>query len=101
MRAAMRLRESSDAEPQLRTVQSARKPGGGYRVRLGYLRAFIKLLVGAHHAALAYYPQAPEPAASFAEGPRLWRAFPVVDAHRWPGFGLFVGFNDVFFMALM
>ena len=101
MSATMTLRVSSDAEPQIRTVQSARKPGGGYNLPVGYLRAFITLLVVAHHAVLAYYPQAPEPAASFAEGPRLWRAFPVVDAHRWPGFGLFVGFNDVFFMALM
>jgi peptidoglycan/LPS O-acetylase OafA/YrhL len=67
---------------------------------LGYLRAFITLLVVAHHAVLAYHPYAPAPAAMDAPG-WLWTAFPVVDVHRFPGVDLFVGFNDAFFMALM
>jgi peptidoglycan/LPS O-acetylase OafA/YrhL len=71
-----------------------------YNVAIGYLRAFVTVLVVAHHAVLAYFQYAPPPMPFTAE-PRLWRAFPVVDSARWPGFSLFVGFNDVFFMSLM
>jgi len=101
MSATMTLRVSPDTEQQTRKAQPAREPGGGYSIPVGYLRAFITLLVVAHHAVLAYYPGAPQPGASFSAGFRLWRAFPVVDAHSSPAFGLFVGFNDTFFMALM
>ena len=73
---------------------------GAYNLPIGYLRAFITVLVVAHHAVLAYTPFAP-PAASLLTEPRLWRAFPVVDTHHWSGFGIFTGFNDTFFMALM
>jgi hypothetical protein len=72
-----------------------------YNPSIGYLRAFITLLVLAHHAALAYHPFAPPPE-SVLNGPaRWWQAFPVVDSQRWTGFALFVSFNDIFFMALM
>ncbi|MBO9662926.1 acyltransferase [Dokdonella sp.] len=67
---------------------------------LDYLRAFVTVLVVAHHAVLAYHPYAPPPG-TFDDGKRLWSAFPVVDAQRWAGIDLFVGFNDVFFMSLM
>src|SRR5258708_2906768 len=67
---------------------------------IGYLRAFITLLVLAHHAVLAYHPYAPMPAASLTANP-WWGAFPVVDSQRWSGFALLVGFNDIFFMSLM
>jgi len=72
-----------------------------YNVALGYLRAFITMLVVAHHAVLAYHPFAPPPPASLVTQPRFWQAFPVVDAHRSTIFALFVGFNDTFFMSLM
>jgi len=73
-----------------------------YNVSIGYLRAFVTLLVVAHHAALAYIPFAPQQPPSSLAGPlRLWQAFPVVDAHRSVALGLLVGFNDIFFMALM
>src|SRR5450432_2007566 len=72
-----------------------------YNVSLGYLRAFITVLVVAHHAALAYHPFAPPSPASLVAQPRLWPAFPVVDNAHWSGFALLVGFNDVFFMSLM
>src|SRR5450631_540074 len=72
-----------------------------YNVSLGYLRAFITVLVVAHHAALAYHPFAPPSPASLVAQPRLWPAFPVVDDAHWSGFALLVGFNDVFFMSLM
>ena len=72
-----------------------------YSVSMGYLRAFITLLVVAHHAALAYHPFAPPPPAALTDQPRIWPAFPVVDPERWSGFAWLVSFNDIFFMALM
>jgi peptidoglycan/LPS O-acetylase OafA/YrhL len=74
---------------------------GEYNHAIGYLRAFIVVLVIAHHTALAYHPFAPPPPSSLITQPRWWMAFPVVDSQRWSGFTLFVGFNDVFFMSLM
>ena len=70
-------------------------------VAIGYLRAFVTLLVLAHHAVLAYHPYAPPPAASLAVLPAWWQIFPVVDPQRWPGIDLFVIWNDAFFMSLM
>jgi peptidoglycan/LPS O-acetylase OafA/YrhL len=72
-----------------------------YNYALGYLRAFLVVLVVAHHAALAYHPFAPLPPASLAAEPRWWGAFPVVDTQRAVWASLFTGFNDNFFMALM
>ena len=68
---------------------------------INYLRAFITLLVLAHHAVLAYHPFAPPPGAALDGPARWWEAFPVVDSRRWSGFAVFTGFNDIFFMALM
>ena len=72
-----------------------------YNISVGYLRAFITVMVVAHHAVLAYDPFAPAPPASLFAQPRWWQAFPVVDPARWGGFGLFTSFNDIFFMSLM
>ena len=76
-------------------------PTAQYNHSIGYLRAFIVALVVAHHAALAYHSSAPPPSASLVALPRWWEAFPVVDAQRWTGFNLLVGFNETFFMSLM
>ncbi|MGR4863699.1 acyltransferase family protein [Caulobacter sp. LARHSG274] len=67
---------------------------------VGALRAFLTLLVIAHHAALTYHPYAPPPKA-FAAPPILWTAFPVVDPQKFAGFGLLTLVNDLFFMSLM
>jgi hypothetical protein len=72
-----------------------------YNFAMGYLRAFVTVLVLAHHAVLAYHPFAPAPPTSLLAQPRWWQTFPVVDAQRWSGFALLVGFNDIFFMSLM
>ncbi len=77
------------------------KAASSYNLAIGYLRAFVTVLVLAHHAVLAYHPFAPPAAAWLLTQPRWWLAFPVVDSQRWSGFALFVGFNDVFFMSLM
>lgn len=68
---------------------------------LDALRTFLTLLVVAHHAALAYHPYAPPPSGALGDVPLLWTAFPVVDRLRAPGLDLLVGFNDLFFMALL
>lgn len=47
-----------------------------YNVSAGYLRAFVTLLVLAHHSMLAYHPYAPPPPASLVPQPRWWEAFP-------------------------
>jgi peptidoglycan/LPS O-acetylase OafA/YrhL len=75
-------------------------PSSERNLALGYLRAFVTVLVVAHHAVLAYHPYAPTPG-SFVSPPFLWSAFPIVDTQRWAGIDLFVAFNDAFFMALM
>lgn len=49
---------------------------------LGYQRAFITLLVVAHHAVITYNPFAPPLTSSLVEEPRWWKAFPVVDEQR-------------------
>ena len=92
--------------PLQREIQVARPtlaaaPDSQYNVSIGYLRAFITVLVVAHHAALAYHPFAPPAPASLLAQPRWWQAFPVVDSARWIGWAVLVGFNDVFFMSLM
>ena len=89
---------SSTAAPGATATHPA---SSGYNLAVGYLRAFLTLLVVAHHAALAYHPYAPPPPATLLAQPRIWQAFPVVDPQKWGGFSFFVGFNDIFFMALM
>jgi hypothetical protein len=70
-------------------------------IAINYLRAFITLLVLAHHAVLAYHPYAAAPGTTLNGPDRWWTAFPVVDSQRWAGFAVLAGFNDIFFMALM
>lgn len=78
-----------------------RVPGRDHNVAIGYLRAFLTVLVVAHHAVLAYHPFAPVTPTPLAAEPRVWGAFPVVDPARSMVFALFTGFNDTFFMSLM
>ena len=70
-------------------------------VAIDYLRAFVVVLVLAHHSALAYVSFAPHAVKAFASEPHLWAAFPVVDSQHWRGLDLLVVFNDTYFMALM
>lgn len=68
---------------------------------IGYLRAFVTLMVLAQHSMLAYHPFAPVPLSSLAIEPRSWLAFPVVDSRRSSFFLLLLTFNDIFGMSLM
>jgi Acyltransferase family len=79
----------------------AHTPADSRTLSVDRLRSAVTLLVLAHHSVLAYHPYAPPPAASFADPPRMWAAFPVVDTSKWAGIDVFVGFNEGFFMSLM
>ncbi|MFL6463394.1 MAG: acyltransferase family protein [Bryobacteraceae bacterium] len=91
----------SSTKPAHDTLPLQRQSTPPYNFAAGYLRAFLTVLVLAHHAVLAYISFAPPPSRSLLTQPQWWLAFPVVDSHRWAGFDLLVGFNDVFFMSLM
>jgi peptidoglycan/LPS O-acetylase OafA/YrhL len=92
---------SAPVRPQQAAEAQQNVSESHYNVAIGYLRAFVTVLVIAHHAVLAYHPFAPSASPSFAAEPRLWRMFPIVDRQRWSGFSYFIGFNDTFFMSLM
>ena len=81
----------------------AQAPEGVQDVSLGYLRAFLVLLVIAHHVATAYAGLLPGPADAFPLGAhgQIWGAFPVVSAQHSPIFLIFLGLNDTFFMSLL
>ncbi|HXJ34121.1 MAG TPA: acyltransferase [Candidatus Eisenbacteria bacterium] len=79
---------------------SAARPRPDYNLALGYLRAFVILLVIAHHSLLGYAAFVPE-RARFGDWPPAWKAFPVIDTRRWAGFDVLIACNDVFFMSLM
>lgn len=63
---------------------------------IDYLRAFITLLVVAHHSSLAYTTFA-----SFNKAAYITSTHPVVDSMRSRSLDIFEDFNDVFFMSLM
>lgn len=73
---------------------------GGRNAPIGALRAFVTLLVIAHHAVLGYHPYAPTPK-PFDAQPILWTAFPIVDPQKFAPFGALTLINDLFFMSLM
>ncbi|HYL60334.1 MAG TPA: acyltransferase [Candidatus Acidoferrales bacterium] len=88
--------------PAPASIQREPIPRPTHNLALGYLRAFLVILVLAHHSVIAYLDSPPPLPKSLDDLPRIWRAFPIVDQHaHWTGFGLFVGFNDDFFMSLM
>lgn len=72
-----------------------------HNVALGYLQAFVILLVLAYHSVLAYMVSSPSPSAIFSSQPYIWAALPIIDSQRWLGFNLFTEFNAQFFMPLL
>ena len=68
---------------------------------MGYLRAFIIVMVVLHHAVLAYYVAGPGVTRGMVLAPRWWQAFPVVDPAKWSGFTPFVLFNDSYTMGVL
>ena len=67
---------------------------------LDNLRALVILLVLSFHSVLAYLQFLPAAPFPFDAPPYLWRAFPIVDSHRWFGFDLYCAWQDVFLMSL-
>ncbi len=67
---------------------------------LDTLRAFVTVLVVAHHSVLAYALISPAAAPRSPQHPWL-AGVPIVDSHRLILFDLFALFNDTFFMSLM
>ena len=70
-------------------------------VALNNLRALVILIVVGFHSALAYLGSQPAAAFAFDKSPFEWRAFPILDSHRWFGFDIFCAWQDVYLMALM
>ncbi len=68
---------------------------------LDNLRAVVILIVLAFHSVLAYVEWIPSRASGFDQPPYGWRAFPILDGHRWFGFDLFCAWQDVYLMSLM
>lgn len=60
------------------------------------LRAFIIILVVAHHVAMAYRPNG-----YFNKAAYLFSSWVIVDNQQWIGMERFIYFNDIIFMALM
>jgi peptidoglycan/LPS O-acetylase OafA/YrhL len=81
------------------TAVAAAKPERN--IAMGYLKAFITLLVVAHHAAIAYVPGLPKTGPVFTKPPMLWSVFPIEDSRTFAPFGILVSVNDIFFMSLM
>src|SRR6202050_2419341 len=65
------------------------------------LRAIVIIIVIAFHSVLAYLGSLGPSAFPFGSSPSQWRAFPIVDGHRWFGFDIFCAWQDVYLMALM
>jgi glucans biosynthesis protein C len=68
---------------------------------LDNLRGVVILIVLAFHSVLAYVSWIPPRSVGFDEPPYAWRAFPILDPHRWLGFDMFCAWQDVYLMSLM
>ena len=68
---------------------------------LGNLRGLVILVVLAFHSVMAYLGSLGATAFLFDDPPYKWRAFPIVDSHRWFGFDIFCAWQDVYLMSLM
>jgi surface polysaccharide O-acyltransferase-like enzyme len=73
-----------------------------YNFSLGYLRAFIIVLVLLFHTVLYHSMSAPSyPAASIMLQPQFWKAYPVIDGQHSQIFSFIHSFIDSFAMSLM
>jgi peptidoglycan/LPS O-acetylase OafA/YrhL len=70
-------------------------------IALNNLRAVVILAVLAFHSVLAYLGSLGPSAFVFDSPPYQWRAFPIIDAHRWFGFDVLCASQDVYLMSLM
>jgi glucans biosynthesis protein C len=70
-------------------------------VALSNLRGVVILIVLGFHSSLAYVNWNAARTADFDSPPYNWRAFPIIDSHRFMGFDLFCAWQDVYLMSLM
>jgi peptidoglycan/LPS O-acetylase OafA/YrhL len=68
---------------------------------LNNMRGVVILIVMGFHSVLAYLAFLGPAGFSFNRAPYEWRAFPIVDSHRWLGFDVLCASQDVYLMALM
>jgi glucans biosynthesis protein C len=68
---------------------------------LDNLRAVVILIVLGFHSALAYLQWNQTKPAPFDAPPFAWRAFPVIDSHRFFPFDLLCAWQDVYLMSLL
>ena len=68
---------------------------------LANLRGIVILIVLAFHSMLAYLNWIPVTGSGFDSPPYDWRAFPIIDSHRFFGFDLICAWQDVYLMSLM
>jgi hypothetical protein len=80
---------------------SDRNAGAQSSLALSNMRALVILTVLAFHSVLAYLGSLGPTAFPFDQSPYQWRAFPIVDSHRWFGFDIFCAWQDVYLMSLM
>ncbi len=98
------VKEASMPSPGAQAAGSGRQSASDkqYNRALGYLRAFIIVLVIFHHASVAYLPIPYSPASSLAQHMHSIRAIsPVNDRQHSMVLTLIAIFNDRFFMSLM
>ena len=67
-----------------------------YNISIGYLRAFVRLLVFALHSLVAYYP-GPAPAPPLV----LRMSIPIWDPRHFAGTRILIAFNEITAMSLM
>src|SRR5580658_5103756 len=87
--------------PGIRTLMTRPVAMSRASLALDNLRAVVIVVVLAFHSVLAYVSFIPLKSSGFDEPPYAWRAFPIVDSHRWFGFDLFCAWQDVYLMTLM
>ncbi|MFY9695151.1 MAG: acyltransferase [Xanthobacteraceae bacterium] len=85
----------------MRRVDSMPRSGSRTSLALANLRGIVILIVLAFHAMLAYLNWIPVTGSGFDSPPYDWRAFPIIDSHRFFGFDLICAWQDVYLMSLM
>ena len=99
-RAAQEWRSAQLAETE-RVGEAGANAQAAASLALHNLRGVTILVVVAFHSALAYLGSSSSSPFPFNAPPYQWRAFPIIDSHRFFGFDLFCAWQDVYLMGLM
>jgi glucans biosynthesis protein C len=101
----LRIDESATRSFEDATLASAASEREGTRatssLALQNLRGAAIAVLVAFHAFLAYLGFQKATGFAFDQAPYGWRAFPIIDTHRWFGFDIFCAWIDVYLMCLM